>query len=177
MVYGGGVRKPLKVIYFNAILYNSDYIQNPDDILEPLFGKPLLKSNCFNFDHTDYYVKEMGKSLVKYFAGYGMIDYPDRLPLLKLNAVDLEDVYKVDGKRMLNADPGYVALEKVIAASTKNFTHRVYMKDNIFGDLQLFRRNKKFHSLPWTFHDYEKDFVVDFFDKLRTVLYNEVSAQ
>lgn len=175
MVYGGGVRKPLRVIYFNAILFNTEYISDPDAILEPLFGKPIVKSESFNFDHTEYYVKEMGGSLVKYFAGYDLIDFPDRLPLFKLNAVDLEETYKSEGKRVLNVDPGYVALEKVVAASTKNFTHRVYLKDNIFADLQLFRKQKKFRTLPWTFYDYQKDFVIDFFDDLRKVLYKEVA--
>jgi hypothetical protein len=173
MVYGGGVRKPLKVIYFNAILYNTDYIEEPDLILESLFGKPILKSKLFAFDHTDYYVPEMGKSLIKYFAGYELFDIPENLPLYKLNAIDLEDSYMRDGKRILNVDPGYVALEKVVAASTKNFSHRIYLKENIYADLQLIRKQKKFLPLPWTFYDYQLDFVVDFFNELRSILYNK----
>lgn len=174
MVYGGGVRKPLNVIYFNAVLFNTDFISDPDAILEPLFGKPFIKSEIFHFDHTEYYVKEMGKSLVKYFVGYNIIDTPGRLPLFKLNAIDLEDSYMREGKRILNVDPGYVALEKVVAASTKNFTHRIYLENNIFADLQLYRKKKKFMTLPWTFYDYQEDLSLDFFDKLRAILVNEV---
>jgi hypothetical protein len=171
MVYGGGVRKPLKVIFFNAILFNSDYISDPDELLEPLFGKPILKTKYFNFDHTEYYVPEMGTSLVKYFAGYDIMDYPDKLSLFKLNAVDFEDSYLLNGKRIINVDPGYVALEKVVAASTKNFSHRIYLQENIYADLQLYRKNKKFQALPWTFYDYQKKFVIDFFDNLRKELH------
>jgi hypothetical protein len=170
MVFGGGFKPPLKVIFFNAILYNRDYIKNPDEILLPLFGKPIIKTKEFPFCHTDYYVKEMGDNLFKYFAGYDIIDYPDVLVRLKHNAVDLEDNFKIRGKRILNVDPGYVALEKVVAASTKNFTHRAYMFDNIYADVQLIRRGKLYVSLPWTFYDYQKDFVLTFFDSMRKII-------
>ena len=171
MVFGGGFKLPLKVIFFNAVLYNRDYISNPDEILYPVFGEPVLKTVEFPFDHTDYYVKEMGNNLFKYFAGYDIIDYPDVLVRFKHNAVDLEENYKIDGKRVLNVDPGYVALEKVVAASTKNFTHRAYSFDNIYADVQLMRKGKSFMPLPWTFFDYKKDFVLDFFDKLRKIVF------
>ena len=171
MVFGGGFKPPLKVIFFNAVLYNKDYVSNPDDILYPIFGKPIIKTIEFSFNHTDYYVKEMGNNLFKYFAGYDIIDYPDSLVRFKHNTVDLEENYKVEGKRVLNADPGYVALEKVVAASTKNFTHRAYMFDKVYADVQLMRKGKGFVSLPWTFFDYKKDFVLEFFDRLRAIIF------
>ncbi len=176
MVYGGGFKPPSKVIFFNAILFNKDYILNPDDILYPIFGKPIIKTKLFPFDHTEYYVKEMGDNLFKYFAGYDIIDYPDVLVRFKHISVDLEDNYKIEGKRVLNVDPGYVALEKVVAASTKNFTHRAYLFDNIYADIQLMRKGKKFTELPWTFYDYKKDFVLDFFDDLRKVIFEETNV-
>jgi len=67
---------------------------------------------------------------------------PDRLIECKLKAIQLEDRFKVDGKRKLNVDPGYIAIEKVVAASTKNFTHRIYLGKGIYADLQLIRKNR-----------------------------------
>lgn len=170
MIYGGGVRTPVSVIYFNAVLYNPDVIDDPDSIVSELSGMPIIKSAVFDFTHTDYYVKEMGRPLHKYFACYGLIDTPEILPDFKLRAVEIEDRFLKDDKRTINIDPGYVALEKVVAASTKNFPHRVYIKDGIFGDIQLYRRKGQFNTLQWTFQDYAFDFVVNFFEECRNTL-------
>lgn len=170
MVYGGGVRQPVKVVFYNAILTNELLIDRVDDYLKSIFGLPVFKSNIFNFDHTDYYEDEMGERLMKYFACYDIIDYPDRLVLFKRLAVDIEELFMVDGKRKVNIDPGYVAFEKVVAASTKNFSHRIYLGDNIYADLQLYRKKKRFNPLPWTFYDYKTDLALDFFERAREYL-------
>lgn len=170
MVTGGGFRQTGKVIYFNAILFNKDVVKNPDDIAMPIFGEPILKSPEFDFSHTSYYEPEMGQNLVKYFALYDRIEHPDDLPDYKMQAVAIEDVNQRDGKRVINIDPGYVAMEKVVAASTKNFTHRVYIRDNIYGDLQLYRRKGRYVPLEWTFQDYAFDSTIGFFEKARKLL-------
>jgi hypothetical protein len=85
-------------------------------------------------------------------------------------AIQLEDRFKVDGKRKLNVDPGYIAIEKVVAASTKNFTHRIYLGKGIYADLQLIRRENRYEALPWTFYDYSMETVLIFFDKVRKEL-------
>ncbi|MGE4318179.1 MAG: DUF4416 family protein [Deferribacterales bacterium] len=170
MVTGGGFRQTGKVIYFNAILYNRDKVKDPDAIAVPIFGEPILKSAEFDFSHTSYYEPEMGEHLAKYFALYDVVEHPDNLPDYKIQAVNLEDTLSEDGKRVINIDPGYIAMEKVVAASTKNFTHRIYIRDNIYGDLQLFRRKGAYIPMEWTFQDYQFDFVLGFFEKARKIL-------
>lgn len=167
MVYGGGFRSPVKVVLFNAVLYNRSYVNNPDSFLETFFGSPSEKTKCFSFSHTDYYNNEMGYNIEKYFAGYHLYIYPDEIKRYKQITVDIERSFMLEGKRMINIDPGYVALEKVVAASTKNFSHRIYLGSKIYADLQLYRKKGAFRSLPWTFYDYNLDFVLRFFDNLR----------
>jgi len=170
MVTGGGFRQAGHVIYFNAILFNKDIVKNPDDIASPIFGEPLLKSPEFDFSHTSYYEPEMGRNLVKYFALYDCVETPEKLPDYKIQAVKIEDSHQQDSKRVINIDPGYVAMEKIVAASTKNFTHRVYIRDKIYGDLQLIRRKGRYAPLEWTFQDYSFDFSLGFFEKARKIL-------
>lgn len=179
MVTGGGFKQTGLVIYFNAILYNKNLVKNPDDIAMPIFGEPILKSPEFDFSHTSYYEREMGDNLVKYFALYDRVEHPDELPDYKIQAVSIEDSLQQDGSRIINIDPGYVAMEKIVAASTKNFTHRIYIRDNIYGDLQLLRRKGKYVSQEWTFQDYAFDSTLGFFSKkharyLRSVLENRI---
>jgi len=177
MVFGGGVRKPQKVIFFNAILIDSTFIGKIDEYLIDIFGLPILKSEVFSFNHTDYYKDEMGENLVKYFACYDIIDYPDKLPLFKRVAVEIEEFFMEKGKRKVNIDPGYIALEKVVAASTKNFSHRIYLGDSIYADLQLYRKGKKYNPLPWTFYDYKTDNALTFFERARAILERYLNEQ
>jgi len=170
MVYGGGVRYPLNVIYFNAILYNPEEIASPDDCILSLFGPPILKTKLFRFSHTDYYKKEMGEDLWKYFVGYNLIESPDRLALYKRLTVEIEMLYSRLGKRLLNIDVGYVAHEKIVLASTKNFTHRIYIDEGIYGDVQLMRKKGFYECLDWTYNDYKYDFVSKFFEKMRSLV-------
>jgi len=174
MVTGGGFRQTGRVIFFNAVLYNRDEVKDPDLIAEPLFGKPLAKSAEFDFSHTSYYEPEMGENLSKYFALYERVEHPDNLPDYKIQAVDIEDKLQNERGRIINIDPGYIAMEKIVAASTKNFTHRIYLRDNIYGDLQLFRRKGRYVPMEWTFQDYAFDFVLGFFEKGRKILEERV---
>ncbi|MGA1846928.1 DUF4416 family protein [Deferribacter abyssi] len=176
MVFGGGIRKPHKVVFFNAILVDIRYENIIDNCLSPIFGLPKIVSKKFRFSHTSYYEKEMGNNLVKYFACYDIIDYPDKLANYKRIAVDIEDFFKENGKRKVNIDPGYVAMEKVVAASTKNFTHRIYIGESIYADLQLYRKNKKYVSLPWTFYDYQTSNTLAFFEECRKFLEEKLNV-
>jgi hypothetical protein len=177
MVFGGGFREPLKVAYFNAVLYNKDYFSEPDTALNELFGTPLFKSEEFDFSHTDYYSPEMGRPQHKYFSFYGLVDTPARLVEFKTKSVELENRLMFDGRRFINVDPGYVALEKVVAASTKNFTHRIYIGGSIYADLQLQRRNNAYQPLMWTFQDYLFPQATAFFEKVRKYLISETSKK
>jgi hypothetical protein len=67
-------------------------------------------------------------------------------------------------------------MEKIVAASTKNFTHRVYLRDNIYGDLQLLRRKGRYIPMEWTFQDYAFDFTIGFFEKARKILEERIGS-
>ena len=101
----------------------------------------------------------------------------DEIVDLKLKAVEIENKFLIDNKRMINIDPGYVALEKVVAASTKNFSHRIYLGNSIYGDLQLIRKKGSYEKLPWTFYDYNTILSLDFFEKLRNKLKEHLDEQ
>lgn len=174
MVYGGGVRLPQNVVLFNAVMYNPDYVVDPLPVLEEVFGEVFCKTDIFPFDHTDYYIKEFGTGLQKFFVAHRVKFLPDRIVEMKLRAVELEDRFKIEGKRRLNVDPGYVAIEKIVAASTKNFTHRIYLGKGIYADLQLSRRGQRYEPHPWTFYDYKRCDVLEFFDKVRKSLMDGV---
>ena len=59
-----------------------------------------------------------------------------------------------DVVRPVNIDPGVVELSKLVLASAKNFSHRVYLRDGVYAEVTLQYRRGKWHGAAWTFPDY-----------------------
>lgn len=127
---------------------------------EHKFGSIDFLSGKINFKHTDYYKEEMGEGLFRKILSFERLIKPDSLPDIKLFTNSLESEYLTgDGKRVINIDPGYISMEKMVLASCKNFAHRVYLKNGVYADLTLVYRAGNFQSLEWTFPDYAEEGV------------------
>ncbi len=85
----------------------------------------------------------------------------------KLATNKVENKYLRDGKRRVNIDPGYVSLERLILATGKNYTHRIYLSNGIYADLTLIFQKGSFRPLEWTFKDYADPEIIVFFNDLR----------
>jgi len=147
-------------------MYNPLKISTSHEAVARLWGTPIFCSEEFYFNHTEYYTPEMGAGLLKYFAAFTGTGDPGHLPDYKLKAIDEENRLANEGKRVINIDPGYLAVEKIVMASTKNFTHRIYLGKGIYGDLQLMRKDGIYAPMPWTYADYIRQEAQDFFNKL-----------
>ncbi len=56
--------------------------------------------------------------------------------------------------RAINLDPGYVESSKLVLASMKNFSHRIYLGQGVYGEITLMYHKGRWDALPWTFPDY-----------------------
>ena len=131
------------------------------------FGVIESVSDLFPFTYTDYYTPEMGAQLQKKFLSFAeMIDVA-RLPAIKhlTNAVEAE--FALDGKRRINIDPGYVTHAQMVLATTKDYSHRIYLGQGIYAELTYLCKQKAFHLLEWTYPDYREPFARAFFQKVR----------
>lgn len=63
---------------------------------------------------------------------------------------------------MVNIDIGFLTLENFVLATTKNYSHRIFIGQNIFADLTYHFHQGEFRSLPWTYPDYLDDQKKDF---------------
>ena len=123
--------------------------------MEDRFGGMDILSERLDFSHTDYYKDEMGEGLFRKIASFEKLIKPDSLPDIKLFTNSIEDEYlKEDGKRIINIDPGYISMEKMVLASCKNFSHRIYLINGVYADLTLIYKGDGFQPLEWTFPDY-----------------------
>lgn len=151
-----------------AVLRASD-VNHADlaEALVSLFGPVEKESPVFAFVYTDYYRKEMGGGLRKQYMSFTNLIHPETLPSLKRRTNELELQWSEKGCRRVNLDPGYVTSAKLVLASTKDFAHRVYMSDHIYGDVQLRFIRGRFRVSEWTYPDYQTDLALQFFAMVR----------
>jgi hypothetical protein len=148
-----GIPKPVR--YFASIIYREGgMIPEVEGELIALLGNIVLRTDPVIFLHTTYYEREMGKDLLRYFLLFKPLRDREELSSVKLATNDIETSTLEEGMRTINIDPGYIALEHVILATTKGFAHRIYLGKGIFGDLTLMYSGGTFKPLPWTYPDY-----------------------
>ena len=109
----------------------------------------------------------MGKYLLKCFLSFRDLMPPEKLPSMKLRTNEIEDAWSKDGKRRVNLDPGYLTGAKLVLASAKDFAHRLFLSDGIYGDVQLQYARNRFNIQPWTYPDYQTETAIQFFEKIR----------
>ncbi|MCD6364830.1 MAG: DUF4416 family protein, partial [Planctomycetes bacterium] len=56
--------------------------------------------------------------------------------------------------RPINLDPGYIDPAKLVLASMKNFSHRIYIGRGVYAEVTLMYRKSRWEPLDWTFPDY-----------------------
>lgn len=144
------------------------------------WGPVALESDCFDFAETNYYEPTMGAGLKKCFWAFERLIDPGALSDIKRLTNDwevefLEEVRagRVGGgeaiaePRPLNLDPGYLTLAKLVLASTKDHTHRIYLRDGIYAEITLFYRHGRWEHHEWTFPDYRRADYQAFFSRCR----------
>lgn len=158
--------KPVKLIC--GALYQGTFdLDRLDKKLTSRFGPIDLKSESFAFDFTDYYENEMGRNLIKQFYSFEKLIMPDLLADIKNITISIEADFSVNGKRIVNLDPGYLEESKLVLASTKNFSHRIYLRDGIWAEVTLSYAKGEFVSHPWTYPDHSQPLAIDFFKEVR----------
>ena len=135
--------------------------------LEGLFGPTDRISPALLFDRTKYYEKEMGWPLHRRFISFKTLIRPEEIVEIKQKTNALEKKYAQGGKRKINIDPGYIVLERLILATGKNYTHRIYLSKGIYADLTLIFQRGSFSPLAWTYKDYSDPEIIGFFNGVR----------
>lgn len=172
----GGIRKHLPVKLFAAIAVSDTSLwPETQERLETMFSAIDSQMEWYDFHHTDYYRREMGAKLQKRMVSFKSLIDPADLPRCKISSNHLESEFVVDGHRRVNIDPGYLCAPKVVLATTKDYSHRIYLSQGIFGDLHLVYQNKRFVAQPWTYPDYQEPFVLEFFASLRDIYLTQLA--
>lgn len=143
---------------FCGIMYSdSGVYEKAIEELARRFGNIGATGEEYDFSFTDYYLKEFGSNLKKRFVVFKNLIERENLADIKLLTCEIEKSFARGGRRIVNIDPGYITLNNVVVASTKELPHRVYLGKGIFADVQLILKRSEAITSSHTFADYEKN--------------------
>lgn len=164
----GDLRLPGPVKLITGILAKDEgWLSKARERLVQVFGRMDVESPVIPFGFTDYYASEMGKNLLRQWVGFKSLVMPDGLAGIKLMTNQMEAEWAEQGKRPVNLDPGYVNDSRVVLATTKDFSHRIYLGSGIYAEITLIYKGDAFRALDWTYPDYKSNTALEFLNQAR----------
>lgn len=165
--------QPVKLIV-GFIFKDPRLLDKAKKTLSKHFQETDFESVPLDFNYTDYYEKELGKDLKKVFVSFKKLVLPESLAKIKILTNGLESRLSTGNKRLINIDPGYLELSKLVLATTKDFTHRIYLGSGIFAEGTLFYENKSFRPRAWTYPDYRTQEYINIFNQIRQIYAEQI---
>ncbi len=169
--------KPVKLIV-GVLAANDDALERAVRAVENQFGAIDFKSDIWPFTQTEYYEDEMGQNVLRQFVTIEKLIDPGDLADIKHKAnileQDLAKQLNLDLPRPVNLDPGIIEPSKLILASTKNFSHRIYIGNRMYAELTLSFSKGVWKSFDYTFPDFKQNTYHDFFTKVRDHLVQQL---
>lgn len=168
----GQISKPKPVNLIIGVLTSIPALLSEiDKTLEGYFGHIDLRSDILPFNFTDYYTEDMGKGILRQFYSFEDLIMPDEIASIKVQTNHIEEYATSSNKyavqRPINVDPGYINESRLILASTKDFSHRIYLREGIYAEVTLNYRKGVYESFPWTFPDYRSSEYQNLFLRVR----------
>jgi len=177
------VRSPRPVNLICGLISNDpDLMARAVRMLVEYAGPTDAVSGWWAFDSTDYYELEMGEGLQRQFVSFAKLIDPGELAQQKILSNELERriCYECGvpaDQRRVNLDPGYLSLSKLVLATTKDYSHRLYLRDGIYAESTLHFENGRWMPWPWTYPDYAEERYHAFFGEVRELYKAKLNAR
>jgi len=146
------------------------------DIVCKEYGPIDYQSEMVPWTNSDFYQDEMGSGIFRKFIFFERLIDPGDLPAIKYTTVKIEKSFTIQtvnaARRRINLDPGYVTEAKVVLATTKDYTHRLYIGEGIYAEVTLryVNKSRSFTPFDYTYLDYCSGTYRNMFNKARDVL-------
>ncbi|BAG14205.1 hypothetical protein AGMMS49573_00350 [Endomicrobiia bacterium] len=171
----GVISAPKKAKLFCGIISSSAEIEQKSLAgLEKKFGEIDLTSTVIPFDFSDYYNPEMGGNLKRFWISFKKLITAADIAGIKIFTNSTEASFSVNNKRQINIDPGYITPANVILATTKDYSHRIYLSDGIYGEVTAIYKKAAVVKLPWSYPDYLSNTAKEFLLKARKDLIEQL---
>ena len=178
----GQIQQVKLVKFMVAILaIEEDILPIARELVTQRLGTIDLVSPVWPFTSSKYYAKEMSETLLRQFVSLAQPGDPVRLTDLKLasNSAEQFDAHNRNRpeRRAINLDPGYITPAKLVLATTKDYSHRVYLGRGIYAEATLHYHVGSWHAWPWTYPDYAASDYHDFFTQVRNRLLGQLRTE
>lgn len=166
------IKIPTTVLLFQAVTVNDVALFNTvEKLFSRFYGDIEMSFGFYDFSSfSQYYKDEMGEGLKKKFYVFKHMVSLENFYRFKHESQSIEEMFKIDGKRQVNIDPGYLALYQLSLLTTKAFSHRSYLAEGIYAECTLIAEGNHYKALPWTYPDYKTPEALDFFAKAKANL-------
>ena len=148
--------------------------------LESAIGAIDLVSDIWPFEQTTYYADEIGPRILRQFVSFAQLIDPGELADIKhrTNALEqgLAKSLALPVPRPVNLDPGIIEPSKLVLATTKNYSHRIYIGKQMYAEVTLVYDKGDWRPLPYTYPDYRSPQYFEFFSKVRGRLLEQLRA-
>ena len=176
------LKEPRPVKLFIGILAASeDCLRAAIEVLTSEFGKVDLQSDVWPFGMTDYYNEQTGPNILRQFVSIEKLIDPGKLAKIKhiTNKLEQKLAQKmdIDLPRPVNLDPGLIEPSKMVLATTKNYSHRIYISKKMYAEVTLIYDKGKWRPFDYTYPDYRQQCYHDFFNKVRTRLLEQLKSK
>lgn len=162
---------PEETLLFTGALYcQGKYLSLARERLEALFGEIAIETDPISWEFSNYYEQELGRPILRNFLFFRDRINPETLGSIKLATNEIEHQLSDKGRRNINLDPGYMTSSKVVLASTKNYSHRIYLSRGIFAEVTLVYRDGRYRPHLFTYRDFCSDEYAEIFENARKLL-------
>ena len=144
------------------------------------FGTIDLTSPAWSFTLSNYYRDEVGPTPLKQIVSIEKLIHPGDLPAAKHRSNQLEqqiaETLDIDLPRPVNLDPGIIEPAKLILATTKDYSHRIYIGQQMYAEVTLIYDKGAWKIMPYTYPDYRQPEYHQFLTKVRTKLMEQLKS-
>ena len=166
----GQIHKPPAVKLIAGFIFKQEgAYERAKNILQRKFGRIDFESEILAFTYTDYYKDEFGTDLKRRFVSFKKLVFPYSLAQIKIATNKIEQRLAKNSLRVVNIDPGYLTLAKLVLVSTKDYSHRIYLGRGIYAEITLIFKNGTFIPLDWTYLDYKTPEYISIFTQIRKI--------
>ena len=138
------------------------------------WGDVIVRSDPIRFDDRGYYATTMGTDLRQELVAFDGLQDPAGLADWKHESIDWEQrlAGELDASvvRPINLDTGYLTEAKFVLATTKNRSHRVYLRRDVFAEITLTYVHGRWTTHDWTYPNYFDEKVTRFCEDTRSEL-------
>jgi hypothetical protein len=171
--------KPVK-LFIGILASDQQSLEEAVKAIETNFGSLGLVSEVWAFTQTDYYKDQTGNNILRQFVSINELIEPGQIAEIKhqTNKIeqDLAEKLKHQWPRPVNLDPGIIEPSKLVLATTKNFSHRIYIGRKMYAEVTLIYDKGKWKAFDYTFPDYKQQLYWDFFSEVRRKLLEQLKS-